>query len=632
MQTWYPVLRTLCTLLAVVGALVMARTIIHYNQFAHYVAQDKRKTTRLSWLRVQMIRLAMVFFVIGYIVGIIDLLTREVEPIFLFVVVVFFVGSLFISIIIEQMQKMAYSMQNHTTEAMLDATPLCCALWNKDLKMIDCNNEAVKIFELSSQEEFLKRFLELAPVNQPDGSTSVTFWRQQIRAALKSGYERFEWVLQKFNGELVPVEITMVRVECGGEELIASYARDLREAKRAMEEIKRTEEALRVARDQAEESARSKSEFLANMSHEIRTPMNAVLGTTTILLGTELTEKQRMYLERNQQSAILLLRIINDILDFSKIEAGRLEMESNPLSLGKLFSELKDYFEEKTREKGIEFIVEPVTFPDAFLGDTLRLNQVLLNLCSNAVKFTSKGSVRVRVIERKRTEKQAILQFSVTDTGIGLGLEEIHRLFRPFSQADASTTRKYGGTGLGLAISKSIVSLMKGEIWCDSELGRGSTFSFTACFAINNAVTPTVEEQKKVAASAAEMDAKLSGARILLAEDNEINQLVAVELLQSRGCIVDVANNGLEAVEKVQTAEYDAVLMDIQMPEMDGIDATRKIRANSNFDKLPIIAMTAHAMCGDKEKSLEAGMNDHVTKPIEIAALYSTLVKFLSEK
>jgi CheY-like chemotaxis protein len=347
---------------------------------------------------------------------------------------------------------------------------------------------------------------------------------------------------------------------------------------------------------------------------------------------TELTPQQREYLSRTESAAQSLLRIINDILDFSKIEAGKLEMEETPFDIGDVLNGMVELLAVKANEKGLEFsLAIDHDVPARLLGDPVRLGQILNNLVSNALKFTSEGGVEVKVGLKERSDDSAMLRFEVIDTGIGLTPAQRQGLFTAFTQADTSTTRKYGGTGLGLTISKRLAEMMGGEIWCQSEYKRGSAFGFTARFKLDAAVMARTARKPKN-----EIDRKLLepivGARLLLTEDNEVNQLVASRILNKAGFEIDIANNGLEAVELVQRNHYDLVLMDIQMPEMDGLTAARAIRRLPGLERLPIVAMTAHAMSGDRELSLEAGMNDHVTKPINNAELFAALAKWIKPK
>ena len=383
---------------------------------------------------------------------------------------------------------------------------------------------------------------------------------------------------------------------------------------------------LQTALKDADAANQSKSNFLANMSHEIRTPMNAIMGMVHLVKRTAITAKQRDYLNKIDSSTHILLTIINDILDFSKIEAGKMTLEKTTFSLDSVLAHLLDTLKLQAEEKniGIEIEISPET-PRYFEGDALRLGQILLNLTCNAVKFTEHGKVTITVESKNTNENAVELLFSVHDTGIGMKEEQINELFQPFSQADSSTTRKYGGTGLGLMISKQLAELMNGNIYVESSYGVGSTFS------LNVTLTETSGElyQAQIDEIPAYENQNYQEQRILLVEDNEINQQVAVELLTIMGLSVKVANNGQEGVEMALAESFDLILMDIQMPVMDGLTATQTIRAEKTLQNLPIIAMTAHAMQGDKDKSLAAGMNDHLTKPIELNKLVAILNRWL---
>lgn len=382
---------------------------------------------------------------------------------------------------------------------------------------------------------------------------------------------------------------------------------------------------LSNANVELEKLTKLKSAFLANMSHEIRTPINGVVGMASLLHDTDLNKQQREYVDNISTSAQSLLSLTNDILDFSKVEAGKLDLEVIDFDLEKTVFNTVKTIEFMARRKKIPLELEWADLPSNSLrGDPGRLGQILINLLNNAVKFTPVGTVKLKVMQVDLRQEKSIYRFEVTDTGIGIPFEAHQRIFQPFDQADTSTTRKFGGTGLGLSICKNLVELMGGHIGVVSNYGIGSTFWIEIPFA--DGETTLLDLRSK---DNANVSLENLGLRILLAEDNQINQLVAVKQLKKLGCHCDAVANGKEAIEALRNISYDLVLMDCQMPELDGYEATRQIRAmNEKFSSIAIVAMTANAMKGDREKCLEAGMNDYVTKPIAISDLSAVIEKW----
>jgi PAS domain S-box-containing protein len=485
-------------------------------------------------------------------------------------------------------------------------------------KIISWNKAAETIFGRGADEAIGSALGEfLTPAGRREYAALLQGGTDEARPLLVQGLRK--------NGEEFPLEFSRSSWRSGAQTFYTKILRDVTERQRLAQE---EQALLRASEAAALETSRLKSEFLAHMSHEIRTPINGVIGMSDLLVDTRLDQEQRSYADAIQRSAKGLLDIINDILDFSKIEAGKLEVEQIDFELARTFEDTEKMLLYLARGKGLELsLTIDADVPRELRGDPGRLRQVLGNLLSNAIKFTSKGGIQLRASREASAAGEAVrLRFEVTDTGIGIGPAALGRMFLPFSQADSSTSRQFGGTGLGLSICKRLVERMGGEIGVRSVEGRGSTFWFTMPF----------EASRAVHAVAGERDPRLSpswdrSVRILVAEDNPINQTILLKLLEKNGLQAEAVGNGQEVLAALGERAYDLILMDCQMPGMDGYEATARIRAlvEKSYCSIPIVAVTANAVKGDREKCLSLGMNDYVSKPVHPAELERVLRQWL---
>jgi len=528
---------------------------------------------------------------------------------------------------------------------MLDATPVGVHFWDKSLKMYDCNQAAIKLFDLSDKQEYMDNFSQLSPERQPDGILSSEAAGEHIKKAFSEGYERFEWTHQKLSGESIPCEITLVRVYYHSDSFVAAYIRDLREQKKAQSELANALELAETHRVEAETANKAKSAFLSTMSHEIRTPMNAILGITEIQLQNESMDSEITgAFEKIYTSSVLLLGIINDILDLSKIEAGKLELIVSKYETASMISDTVQLNMMRAGSKVLDFELNvDENTPSAVLGDELRVKQILNNLLSNAFKYTDAGKIKMSVnaepIDGK--DDEFIMVVVISDTGQGMTEEQISKLYDTYSRFNMEANRTTEGTGLGMNITNNLVRLMNGEITVESEPGKGSVFTIRVPQGKAGPKVLGREMAENLQAFRTSSSAHFNRVKInrepmpygsiLVVDDVETNIFVAKGLMSPYGIKIDSADSGFVAIEKVKNGNvYDIIFMDHMMPKMDGVETTKIIRGMGY--EPPIVALTANAVAGQADVFLGNGFTDFISKPIDLRQLNTVLNKYIRDK
>jgi len=523
------------------------------------------------------------------------------------------------------------------TRIILDHSAAAITLTDQEERIISWNKFTEQLLGMKRKDLYMKPVSSLYPKEE---------WQKIRRENIRKSGARYQLetkVIRK-DGKIIDVGLSVNILKDTNGDILGSVGMF-----QDITEFKRIQQTLLQAKMAAEEASIAKSMFLANMSHEVRTPMNAIIGMIDMTLDTDLNDEQADNLKTAKDAADNLLSLLNDILDLSRVEAGKINLESIEFNLHNVLLSVQKGLAVLARKKNLDLrLVIDDNVPDALQGDPIRLRQIIINLINNAIKFTSKGFVELKASLVNRKEDEGEFMFSVTDTGIGIPREKQDMIFEPFTQADDSTTRKYGGTGLGLAISKRLVEMMNGHIGVESEVGQGSRFYFTVKLKIRKkaqlkplTIELTEEKEETLSKSPVESLAKptvpqpqTSPIKILIAEDNLINLKIAVKMLEKQGWPVTAVENGQQVLDILQKQEFDVILMDVQMPVLDGWKATQQIRENEKTSgrHIPIIAMTAHAMEGDEQKCLSAGMDGYVSKPIDRMKLFGLIEKFYFKK